>query len=89
MGAGGPDFKPVNPGGQWAWEENLPEMGGRLGLGPGTRTAGLVVAQLALLYATLPYVFDRATSGSRWPATVLFFRASQDKVFLPQSAMHW
>lgn len=52
-----------------------------LGSGPLTRMA-LVVAQLALLYATLPYVFDRATSGSRWPATVLFFRASQDKVFL-------
>jgi len=52
-----------------------------LGSGPLTRIA-LVVAQLALLYATLPYVFDRATSGSRWPATVLFFRASQDKVFL-------
>ena len=33
MGAGGPDFKSVDPGGQWAGEENLPEMGGRLGLG--------------------------------------------------------
>jgi hypothetical protein len=52
-----------------------------LGTGPLTRIA-LVVAQLALLYATLPYVLDRATSGSRWPATVLFFRSSQDKVFL-------
>jgi tetratricopeptide (TPR) repeat protein len=52
-----------------------------LGTGPLARAA-LVVTQLALVYATLPYVFDRATSGSRWPATVLLFRTSQDKVFL-------
>jgi len=46
-----------------------------------TRIA-LVVAQIALIFATLVYVQDRDTSGVRWLGSTLFFRAAQDKVFL-------
>jgi len=52
-----------------------------LGAGPGVRIA-LVLAQLALLFATLPYTAERGTSGTRWPGPVVFYRTSQDKVFL-------
>lgn len=42
----------------------------------------IVVAQLTLVFATLPYLLDRSSSGVRWAGTVLFYRISQDKVFL-------
>ena len=52
-----------------------------LGSGAATRI-GLVAIQLVLVFATLGYLLDRDTSGVRWPGSVLFFRISQDKVFL-------
>ena len=44
--------------------------------------AGIVVAQLVLVFSTLPYLVDRSSSGVRWAGSVLFYRISQDKVFL-------
>ena len=52
-----------------------------LGAGAWTRIA-LVAFQLVLVFATLGYLTDRETSGVRWPGSVLFFRISQDKVYL-------
>lgn len=52
-----------------------------LGSGALTRIA-IVAAQLALVFATFGYFLDRDTSGVRWAGSILFFRISQDKVFL-------
>ncbi|MEZ4215236.1 MAG: tetratricopeptide repeat protein [Myxococcota bacterium] len=49
--------------------------------GAGTRAA-LLAAHVGLVLATLPYVHEPGSAGLRWPGTVLFFRITQDKVFL-------
>jgi len=49
--------------------------------GPITRIA-LVLAQLALVYATYGYVIEPGASGGRWAGATWFLRISQDKVFL-------